>query len=376
MVVLFALSMLHLNEFNRSKQTHLFYFTIASMVLSAFYFFSFVFHLDKDHFFEFQKRIGFILIPISVLLFKELNRKVYLYAFIGFAIQILILDAYTLIKTLFFYLEHNSLPFYNGDIGQEEVLPLHRPYLAFLNGLFFLISFHLFLKKIKPLLMLGLMLLTMGTIYLISARAGFAVAWLVALLGSILHFKWNIKFAFVVGGIMSILMFLIFFNSNLKKRISESFTYEPRTAIWPCAYSAIIENPTSILFGYGSEVVAQEKLNACYIETSKINKKWFWFYDTKLHVTYNTHNVYLEYWLAFGIIALIVLMTMFVMPIVASYKYNHILLFSITLFIAFNFIFENYLSRQVGIYSSFMILALLLRTESLTLFNQKNDKVL
>lgn len=376
MVVLFALSMLHLNEFNRSKQTHLFYFTIASMVLSVFYFFSFVFHSDKEHFFEFQKRIGLILIPCSVLFIKELNKKIVGYALAGFAIQVILLDSYTLIKTLIFYLEHNVLPFYNGDAGQLEVLPLHRPYLAYLNGFLFLISFYLLIRKVYPYLMIFLMLLSIGTVYLISARAGFGILFIIALFISFLSFKWNFTSVLIIISVFGTVVLLTFMNTNLKKRIAESFSYEPRTVIWPCAISAVLENPKTIIFGFGSEVIAQEKLNSCYIETSKINKKWFWFYDTKLHVTYNTHNVYLEFWLAFGIIALIVLMTMFVIPIVTSYKYNHTLLFSITLFIAFNFVFENYLSRQVGIYSSTMILSLLLREESLQMLSIKKDGIL
>jgi O-antigen ligase len=221
--------------------------------------------------------------------------------------------------------------------------------------------------------MVLLMLLSLGTIYLISARAGFAIVILIGFIVSILSFKWSLKFVFAMFSMLFIVSILFFYNSNLKKRFSESFTYEPRTAIWPCAIKAILHKPSTILMGYGSEIIAQEKLNACYIETSKTDIKWFWFYDTKLNVTYNTHNVYLEYWIAFGLIALFFLLLFLSIPIIASIHFNHTLLFSLTLFIALNFIFENYLSRQVGIYTSIMILSLLLREESLITLRNNND---
>jgi O-antigen ligase len=365
MVLLFLYGLLHISTVVTKHHKHVYYFSILSGLMALLYFISFIIYPDEEHFFEFQKRLAFIFIPFSIWLLPHIPKKVYVYACIGFFIQIFLLDMYTLIKTILFYAEFNYLPFYNGDNGLEKVLLIHRPYLGFLNGIVLLIALYLFIHKKLPYCMLFFIILTLSVIYMISARASFGFVCIAGVLLLLSHYTLNLKVVLGLISIMVVLGGLIFLNPNLKKRFSESLSNEPRTAIWPCAMQAILKNHHTFLWGYGSEIHAQNELNQCYMHVAKEQKKWFWFYDTKLNVTYNTHNVYLEIWLAYGLFALLLLLLLFAIPFIYAIHHHHSLLLAVVVFILLNICFENYFSRQIGIYTCLMTMVLLLRKESL-----------
>lgn len=65
--------------------------------------------------------------------------------------------------------------------------------------------------------------------------------------------------------------------------------------------------------------------------------------------TYNTHNEFINYWLCFGIIGLVLIIAVFILHYYNAIKYKNTLYFFLITLCMFVFLTENILSRQHGI---------------------------
>lgn len=94
------------------------------------------------------------------------------------------------------------------------------------------------------------------------------------------------------------------------------------------------------LMGLGPDVLEQQ-LKIAYYHLSILKGVYV--------DTYNTHNEFVNYWLCFGFIGLVVLVAIFILHFYRAIKYKNKLYFCLTTLFLFVFLTENILSRQHGI---------------------------
>jgi len=109
-----------------------------------------------------------------------------------------------------------------------------------------------------------------------------------------------------------------------------------RFAIWTCALEKWKERP---LIGFGSGDV-QQALRDQYT-ANKFHKG--------LDENYNTHNQYLDFGLSFGLIGLIVLLSILILPGIHAFKTENYLYIAFVLLFATSMLTENMLNRNMGI---------------------------
>ena len=148
------------------------------------------------------------------------------------------------------------------------------------------------------------------------------------------------------------------FNTSFSENTEVSATSSTsiRIAIYKCAIGDVVE---AGLFGFGAGDV-QEKLCECYEETSNI-----------LSIgKYNTHNQFLNIWLSYGIIGLLLFLYFLYINFRLAFLQKDITFLSILIVLLMALLTENILNRQNGIlffgllinYYSFKCLALKKRT--------------
>src|SRR5690606_8599769 len=128
-----------------------------------------------------------------------------------------------------------------------------------------------------------------------------------------------------------------------KNSLDKIIKLEPRYYIWGCVNTIVNETSPSFS-GYGF-IETQEKLNNCYAETRAFfnDGQRSWFLDKK----FNTHNQYLNFYLSTGFLGLSVFLAICIYCIVINRK--NFLCLAISLSILVFFMFENVLSRQMGV---------------------------
>ncbi len=142
-------------------------------------------------------------------------------------------------------------------------------------------------------------------------------------------------------------------SSESKKGYVELFiAWEPRVVIWECNYN-ILKSDTQLLIGNGF-YATKDKLVSCYDGLINKQDKRNYFIAER----FNPHNQYFDFLLSYGIIALLVFLSIF---IIASFNhrksyYKTALILTI---IAFAFI-ESFFQRQIGGYLFAIIFILIL----------------
>lgn len=285
------------------------------------------------------------------ILVKE-NVKKMMYSFL-IGVSILLISSSILIINEIILTD--SFNFSVGD-NINRVLLGERPYVGFVYVISFFISlFLVFNDKNKwRRLFLGLLSIALICfIFFITARTSLlslAIAGLLSLFYiKEIRVKLGVLFVVVFFGLM-----LILFNQNFKSRLTLGFEQkehsiekimklEPRYYIWDCARK-LIEEKSPSLFGYGF-IATQEKLNYCYSETQKffnINQQE-WFITKK----FNTHNQYLNFYVATGLVGLFCFIMICVSCLVLNTRSFYSLGLNISMLVFF--MFENVLSRQMGV---------------------------
>jgi O-antigen ligase len=207
----------------------------------------------------------------------------------------------------------------------------------------------LFSVKLRTALLAALLVM----IFLVSNRASFIVLGLVFALKL---WKWQVKPVKKAIGILLfavMLVLLTFLNPRAKDtllNIAEGkmklnkearYGFGTRLLSWDAAISLIKERP---VLGYG-HAATQNVLNKRYEEKA---------YIFPLKESYNAHNLWLQSWLENGLIAVLLLLTIFWLLFRKSYGSS--LLMSFTLIILVNSMFEGMFNRFSGIsFVSFMV---------------------
>jgi O-antigen ligase len=109
-----------------------------------------------------------------------------------------------------------------------------------------------------------------------------------------------------------------------------------RILIWKASLRIIKKN---VLFGVGTGDV-EDELQKEYIIQG---------YSTAFERTLNAHNQYLQSFIAFGVLGILVFLGVIIIPMYFSLKDGHIVYFLFLVIIGFNFLVESMLERQAGV---------------------------
>ena len=263
---------------------------------------------------------------------------------------------------LYFHFQNNSIDLFEGE-NINQMLGMERPYLGFLLLIAGICCLWIWREKNK-IIYLASFLFFLGTTAFFSARISFITFLLVAAL-----FIWQtwklslIKKTTLVLSVVSLLLFIMSQNENLKKRlflnssIEQSIAnfkhHEPRVIIWACAYQIAKSSDFALFWGIPSEQEIDEKLSACY-STMENQHRANYFKSEKL----NVHSQFIAVYLTSGIIGLF-LWLMFWSFLFLKSK-NDILHICLGLSLLLFCIFEVLLRRQIGSYLFALTITLIL----------------
>ncbi|WP_299208258.1 O-antigen ligase family protein [uncultured Dokdonia sp.] len=334
---------------------------------------------------RFVKLLPLLAFPVASYLFSGLVEKKGVFKKIEkkvFTIYFLSLIIYCLLMYYYIY----GLGFFSGKVSYAYSLSYvqgyffwglheHPIYISLYLAIGILLSrkFFLWYKKTlyKVLILLGSLFLIVTLIFL--SRKGIIIGLLLALPLLLLLEQKNMNIvkkykSFLVLSILVLLLvvsvfpiskrFSDLFNTSFSENTEVSATSSTsiRIAIYKCAIGDVVE---AGLFGFGAGDV-QEKLCECYEETSNI-----------LSIgKYNTHNQFLNIWLSYGIIGLLLFLYFLYINFRLAFLQKDITFLSILIVLLMALLTENILNRQNGIlffgllinYYSFKCLALKKRT--------------
>ena len=171
---------------------------------------------------------------------------------------------------------------------------------------------------------------------------------------------------FATGILLLGFLLAFIFNNDLRKEIfysnkalknqgliENTLAFEPRVIIWNCAYQ-LSKYDGAIVKGLGF-LTTNEMMETCYETTIEDNSKRNWFVSQR----YNTHNQFIDIYLASGIIALVLLILGILTLLMKNRKQFFPTALMVT-FIAFASV-ENVFHRQIGAYYiGFILLTLII----------------
>lgn len=277
-------------------------------------------------------QVPLLIMPIIVQLFYHKSSSIN----INVTLEIF---SYSAVFLGFIYLGYSfyTLGFYDLESVMKTLPNMHIYYGVFLclSGAYFMfriIEQGISFKRVLMIFIILLLLVLIG-----SRTATFIFFFFFISTALVITKKWSRKATFLV--ILSILLVLIVFFTTFTPRFLELFNdkgHNPlyiRSILWDCSFRTFKEN---FLFGVGTRDLAPY-LYECYEEYRFSGK------------TLNPHNEYLRNGAKYGIIGLLLLLSMFIAPFFYSIKKkNTIFLFFIFMIICISF-FECIFARQVGI---------------------------
>ncbi|MBW6483424.1 MAG: O-antigen ligase family protein [Vicingaceae bacterium] len=237
----------------------------------------------------------------------------------------------------------------------EKYVKLHPTYASMFLGLSFLFVLQFFFKKyaaLKNIYRFGFLFLFLIIILfqaLLASRTPFAATLFGALLLSYFHLKNKIVVVYLLLGTIALSILLYFTVPSFAARFSEisinntevpqeglGDSFNIRSGILTCSFELIKNN---WLLGIGPGNV-QPFLNDCYMEISP---------SAYENMNYNTHNQFLGYWAAFGILGPLFLLGFIFQSVWGSLKLKSYLPLIVGIFYCICFLTENTLFRQHGI---------------------------
>lgn len=338
------LLLLFISFFDKTKNTD------SNVVKKLCYVFgSIIFLYILSYFFQFDssprviiRSLGFVFIPLLFLLkkFSLCQIKSFVYSFLILQlIHILYIDfiviQYHLLSTV------KSFELFNSLVENRFIL--ERPYFA-LNCLLSIVCIKFVMENstIKKGFLFCFLLIIVFTLFIIAARLAMGISVLL----SFLFFLKEKKIGYFII-LSSILAITIISNRYIIQRIAIE-KGEPRIVIWQCAQSIVDEKGFNYFVGTFSSEVVDNKLIDCYNSKEVSNGPYWWI--GKNNYKYNTHNQFIWFFTSYGLIGIILFLLIFVIHSIHFYKYkNDYSLFFVLIFL-FQCLFENVLSRQLGIY--------------------------
>jgi len=239
--------------------------------------------------------------------------------------------------------------------GFEKYVKLHPTYaslflgLSFLFILKYLLTNYASLKIIQRLTFILLLSIVILFQALLASRTPFAATLFGALLLCYFQLKRKIIIVYLLLGVACLSTLLYFTVPSFAARFAEisvtntavpqeglGDSFNVRSGILTCSFE-LIKNNWLIGIGPGN---VQPFLNACYMEISPTAYE---------NMNYNTHNQFLGYWAALGVLGPLFLLLFLIQPIWKGIKAKNTFPLIIGLFFCICFLTENTLSRQHGI---------------------------
>ncbi len=348
------------------------FFKQRGMVYSAYYFYNCLLLIpylisllySKDFDYGIRKvgtMSSLVLMPFFFLLISKINNKEKK----GFKFEKLFITTFYLSSiffcgTLFIYIY--SIGFFNNTATYDLTMSYiehklwvfneHPIYASIFLSLSIIFSVQLFFnstnKKVKTGIIIGNIFIIITILFL--SRKGVIISLFFSFFYLLIKqlnkmkilknkLRRSIVFILVLFFIFSSLeskrMHELFDSTSYTNPISSSNSTSIRLAIYKCALKNI---PEAGWFGFGIGDVKEVLIN-CYKKTSEILVKW----------RYNTHNEYLNYWLACGIIGFLTFLFSLMKMFKLSLNSGDFLFSSIIIFYAIEMLAENVLDRQNGV---------------------------
>ncbi|WP_432412254.1 O-antigen ligase family protein [Rasiella sp. SM2506] len=254
-----------------------------------------------------------------------------------------------------------------------EVMLVDRLYLGLLCVLSIVASYSLLQNKYHPNNSYYVVAIILNVLFILLIVSRIAIIALIILfiLGFFYKRSKGTQVIFVVATLFLGLVLVFILNNDFRKKIfytptnteskglvANTLETEPRTIIWNCALS-ISEINTEFWNGIGFANTNEELIN-CYQNSIEDEQKRAWLVARK----YNTHNQFLDMYLATGIIG-IVLFIGFILFVFLRNKrqfFPTALLVTSMMFL----LVENLFHRQIGAYYfGFVLIMLLIKPNKL-----------
>ncbi len=302
--------------------------------------------------------IGLVILYIPVQRFQKIKKAVILssIAAILFSVVSIIVGVYK--GAAFQLLDSGNL---------IEAMLVDRLYLGLLCVLSIVASNSLLKNKYHPNNGYYVVAIILNVLFILLIVSRIAIIALIVLfvLGFFYKRSRGMQLVFVVATLFLGLVLVFILNNDFRKKIlytptntqskglvANTLEMEPRTIIWNCALS-ISEINNELWKGLGFVNTNKELIN-CYQDSIEDEQKRAWLVAKK----YNTHNQFLDIYLATGIIG-IVLFIGFILFVFLRNKrqfFPTALLVILVLFL----LVENLFHRQIGAYYFGFVLIMLL----------------
>ncbi|CAC9973562.1 hypothetical protein FLAPXU55_01247 [Flavobacterium panici] len=288
------------------------------------------------------RSLGFIFIPGMFLVkkfsFEEI--KFFIFSFLLLQLIHLLYVDFIVLQYQFF---SDSKSFENFTALVENKFILERPYFS-LNCLLsiFCIKFLLDNTTIKKVILYLFIGLIIFTLFIIAARLAMGVS---VLLCFFIFLKQRKTVYFV--GLVGVLFVMVFTNQYIIQRLTVE-KGEPRIVIWKCAKGIVDEKTFNYFTGTFSSEQVDAKLIDCYNSKEVLSGPYWWI--GKKNFKYNTHNQYIWYFVTYGFLGLTLFLGIFGVQFWNFIKNKNGYSFFFIFIFSSQSLFENLLSRQLGIY--------------------------
>lgn len=288
------------------------------------------------------RSLGFIFIPALFLIKKFSIREIKWFIFSFLCLQLLHL-LYIDFIVLQYHIFSTAKSFESFTALVENKFITERPYFS-LNCLLsiFCIKFLIDNSVVKKGILYSFIGLIIFTLFIIAARLAMGVSVLLCFF----VFLKEKKTAYFLG-FLSILFIIILANKYTIQRLAIE-KGEPRIVIWNCAKTIIDEKDFNYFIGTFSSEKVDKKLIDCYNSKEVLSGPYWWI--GKNNYEYNTHNQYIWFFVSYGFIGLTLFLGIFGVQFWNFIKNKNVYSFFFILIFSFQSLFENLLSRQLGIY--------------------------
>ncbi len=250
-----------------------------------------------------------------------------------------------------------------------ESLLIDRLYLGMLSIMSVLVSIRMITKEYHPNNQYHLVNIIVNILFVFLMVSKIAIIILAAIfIVRMLFSKYRVSRIMAVAVSVICVSVLAISYINLKKESSalenkdqmessflqNTVTWELRTTVWQCAVN-IASSEGLLIDGLGTKKT-RESLVECYQETIEGN----WKRNRYVAMEYNAHNQFLDTYLSFGLIGLVLLVVFLVVTFLKNYKHHFTLSVLVTM-IGYLMV-ENVFHRQIGAYYiGFMLIVLMSR---------------
>lgn len=311
-----------------------------------------VIFFDEKDFKEMEKTLVFLFFPLIISTTKSLNKEriVFLIKIFGYGLTSICF--YALIKILLVYLKFNWLPNLGEGPWVDEYILMHRPYFGMYSS-FAIVSFIYFIENKLSNKIFGVVVIVTNIWIIFFITSKLAILFLMFyFLYKAFNVAVNQKLFF--KGTSFILLFLtpLFFmyknnTDAFFDRIYSPLKNQDRLKTWACTLEVLQSDKYNFIVGFFSESKFQNELNEL------LKKKNFRIL--------NTHNQYLDYLGAYGLIGLMLFLYVLKKLFQIAIKHKNILFVNFLILICFQCLTENIFSRQWGIFFVAVFTSLFIR---------------